>query len=120
MSSLFTAFLLSAGIMSNAAAVSEPVPATINDQMQIVLPADQPLAAVYAFSIADLKFTEAAQAEQFFSMFTENVVVYVVDFESRTVQVYLQDIMTPAWDITAWNDYFAARSMKMKVVYDAL
>ena len=53
-------------------------------------------------------------------MFTENVVVYVVDFESRTVQVYLQDIMTPAWDITAWNDYFAARSMKMKVVYDAL
>ena len=50
--------------MSNAAAVSEPVPATINDQMQIVLPADQPLAA-YMHSVLLIQFTEAAQAEQF-------------------------------------------------------
>ena len=118
MITLIFSLLIGASWMATAA-TADGVKAEFGDNMQIVLPADQPLQAVYTIDISGL-FSNEGAANQFFGMFTENVVHYVVHFDENYVEVHLHSYADPAWTMTQWNDYFAARSVKMKAVYESL
>lgn len=106
--------------IASFAPISDPVPAVITEDLQIILPADQPLSEFYTIDISALKFTEASEANQFFGMFTENAVLYRVNFDERTVMVNVHTSIFPDWDLNRWNEYFATRSAKMKAVYESM
>lgn len=118
----FLAFiLLSSSLLAQAnIIVDEPVPAVITADLQILLPVDQPLAEIYVIDISGIAFENEAKAQQFFGMFTENVVRYTVNYADQTVEVKLQNVMTPTWNLTNWNEYFAGRSAKMQAVFATL
>jgi hypothetical protein len=121
MRSLLAFLFISASFLANAnVMVDEPVPAIITSELQIVLPVDQPLAEIYVIDISGIAFENEAEAKQFFGMFTENVVRYTVNYAEMTVEVKLQNVMTPAWNLSNWNEYFAGRSAKMQAVFATL
>jgi hypothetical protein len=111
--------LLAASTVAFAQSSDSPR-ANITEDMQIVLPAADELASVYLLDISDLAFDSAEKAKQFFGMFTENVVHYVVDFDAKQVEIHLHSYADPAWDLAKWNSYFQERSVKMQAVYNTL
>ncbi len=118
MRTLIFSLLLGVSMLATAA-TADGVKAKFGDNMEIVLPADQPLQSVYTIDITGL-FTNEELANQFFGMFTENVVHYVVHYAENYVEVHLHSYADPEWTLPLWNTYFTGRSVKMRAVYESL
>jgi len=119
MKALFLALLISTTAFAFGT-TADPVKASINDEMQIKLPADIALQSVYILDISSLEFNDESQAKQFFGMFTENVVHYAVNYDAMEVEIHLHSYADPEWNLDQWNTYFSNRSAKMQAVYSSL
>jgi len=105
------------GFMTVSAAVSkDPVTATVNSQMQITLPVDQPLADEYVIDITALNFANAQVLDQFCATFADLNLSMRGDFASQKLYVSakaMKDSVGNIWDAQKWNSYFETRAMKM-------
>ena len=103
--------------MTVSAAVSkDPVTATVNSQMQITLPVDQPLADEYVIDITALNFANAQVLDQFCATFADLNLSMRGDFASQKLYVSakaMKDSVGNIWDAQKWNSYFETRAMKM-------
>jgi hypothetical protein len=110
-------FVIAIGFMTATASVSkDPVTATINNQMQIVLPADQPLADEYVIDITAINFANAQVLEQFCNTFADQNLTLRGDFEAKKLfvsAVAMKDSAGQIWDAQKWNTYFEMRAIKM-------
>ena len=100
----------------NAAVLKDPVTATINTQMQITLPADQPLADEYVIDITALNFANAQVLDQFCATFADLNLTMRGDFATQKLYVTakaMKDSVGNVWDAQKWNSYFETRAMKM-------
>jgi len=112
-----TFLLLASTAFTLMAAPQGPVTASITDQMQIILPADQSLAAEYVVDITG-KFKSAAALENFCNSFRDMGITYRGDFETGKLYIMptnISDSTGKVWDVTRWNEYFAGRAPKMMV-----
>lgn len=105
-------------IQVSSAAASDPVEASIGTDFVIQLPVNVALSDSYIVDISALPFDNAAEAETFFDMFSENAVNYkILPGDSRMILSLNRDIM-PEWDLADWNKYFKDRAVKMQVVFN--
>lgn len=112
--SIVAFFALTATAMH--ASAQSPVTATINDQMQITLPADQPLAAEYVVDITG-KFKSEAGLTHFCETFRDMGITFRGDFTAGKLYIIplgLTDSTGKTWDATRWNAYFESRAPKMQ------
>lgn len=116
MKKLFTTLLIAVSTMTATFAGNQgPITATINEHMQIVLPADQPMAAEYVIDITG-RFASADVLTSFCDSFRDQGVEYRGDFAAGKLYVTiapLTDSTNKQWDAAKWNDYFQSRSVKM-------
>lgn len=100
----------------------EPVKATVNDQMQITLPADQPLAAEYVIDITG-KFSSEAALTSFCENFRDMGLSMRGDYKSGHLFITptpLTDSTGKTWDAARWNEYFAGRAPKMQMFVQSM
>lgn len=103
--------------LTATASAQGPVTATINDQMQITLAADQPLASEYVADITG-KFKTEAGLMQFCETFRDMGITFRGDFASGKLYIMptgLTDSTGKTWDVTRWNEYFQTRAPKMQM-----
>ncbi len=112
------------GFVTVSAAVSkDPVTATINTQMQITLPADQPLADEYVIDITALNFANAQVLDQFCATFADLNLSMRGDFATQKLYVTakaMKDSVGNVWDAQKWNSYFETRAMKMSAYMQSM
>ena len=107
----------------NAAVSKDPVTATINTQMQITLPADQPLADEYVIDITALNFANAQVLDQFCATFADLNLSMRGDFATQKLYVTakaMKDSVGNVWDAQKWNSYFETRAMKMSAYMQSM
>lgn len=99
------------------ASAQSPVTATINDQMQITLPADHSLATEYVADITG-KFKSEAGLNQFCETFRDMGITFRGDFAAGKLYIMptgLTDSTGKTWDVARWNEYFQTRAPKMQM-----
>lgn len=116
MKQLFSILAIFAITCTNIFAVAQgPVNATINNQMQITLPANQTLATEYVADISGKFITEAGLA-QFCETFRDMGISFRGDFAAGKLYIMptgLTDSTGKTWDAARWNEYFQSRAPKM-------
>ncbi len=126
MKNVFTsALLLIVGVFSVNAAGTEtdPVKAGINDQMQITLPADQPLAEWYVVDVTSMHFANKEVMEQFCTNFSDNNLKLTGNFADNKITIMvppLRDSVGNYWNVERWNSYLAGRAPKMMFYMDTM
>lgn len=125
MKKIITILLISVGIFSiNASvAVSDPLVATIDQNMLITLPADQPLATNYVIDISSLNVVSDAVLQNFCINFADRNLVLTGNFAEKKIFVEvtpLRDSTGTTWDVARWNQHLAQRAPKMQAYMQSM
>lgn len=125
MKKIFTILLISTGIFSAKANIigSDPLVATIDENMVITLPADQPLATSYVLDISSLNIVSDEVLQSFCTNFGDRNMVLKGNFTDKKIIVEVaafKDSTGSIWDVAKWNQYLAQRAPKMHVFMQSM
>lgn len=125
MKKIFTILLISTGIFSAKANIigSDPLVATIDENMVITLPADQPLATSYVLDISSLNIVSDEVLQSFCTNFGDRNMVLKGNFTDKKIIVEVaafKDSTGSIWDVAKWNQYLAQRAPKMQVFMQSM
>ena len=117
--------LITVGIFSiNAASIAaDPTKATINDQLVITLPADQPLVEWYVLDASTMNFVSQDVMTQFCINFSDNNLIMTGNFAEKKISLQVKPLRDSAgiyWDVARWNDYLSKRAPKMMMYMETM
>ncbi len=87
--------------------------ASIDANWVVQIPNNNPVQKEYEASISALNFSQE-QAYRFFNWYSENLVIFQLDYASQKVKIILGVDYRPNWTATDWNNYLAQKANKAK------
>jgi hypothetical protein len=87
--------------------------ASIDANWVVQIPSSTPVQKEYEASIAVLGFTQE-QAYRFFNWYSENLVIFQLDYASQKVKIILGVDYRANWTAIDWNSYLAQKANKAK------
>lgn len=87
--------------------------ASIDANWVVQIPNSSPVQKEYEASIALLNFSQE-QAYRFFNWYSENLVVFQLDYASQKVKIILGVDYRATWTTTDWNTYLTQKANKAK------
>ncbi|HAE13185.1 MAG: hypothetical protein H6548_06150 [Chitinophagales bacterium] len=113
-------FLVVSLLTAGLAFAQEALPvASFNDHLELVLPADAPVASAYTADISDMGFKNKMAAEKFFRSVTDNLVYTELNYEESVVTIHLRlEYAREGWVAADWNNYFVQASERYRRSYN--
>ncbi|MCS7028829.1 MAG: hypothetical protein NZ519_08690 [Bacteroidia bacterium] len=90
-----------------------PVSANIDANWVVQIPNTNPVAKEYEASIKALNFTYE-QAYRFFNWYSENLVIFQLDYINQKVKIILGTEYRPEWTAADWNNYLLQKANKAR------
>lgn len=87
--------------------------ANIDANWVVQIPNSSPVQKEYEASISSLNFTQE-QAYRFFNWYSENLVIFQLDYPSQKVKITLGTEYRANWTATEWNNYLVQKANKAK------
>jgi len=87
--------------------------ATLDANWVVQIPNASPVQKEYEASITALNFSQE-QAYRFFNWYSENLVIFQLDYASQKVKITLGTEYRPSWTTTEWNNYLSQKASKAK------
>lgn len=110
---LFLFLCLFLSISNVSFAQQSSLQASIDANWLVHIPANNPVQKQYEASITALNFSQD-QAYRFFNWYSENLVIFQLDYASQKVKITLGTEYRPNWTVTDWNNYFVQKANKAK------
>lgn len=87
--------------------------ASIDANWVVQIPNSSPVQKEYEASITALNFTQE-QAYRFFNWYSENLVIFQLDYPAQKVKIVLGTEYRPQWSAVEWNNYLSEKAKKAK------